>query len=421
MTVIDKKNDVAVTRAFGPGHISPQSEKHMHDKYRYLCLSISVALPAIACDLPEKIVGETADPVEQPPEDEEPPQEEPPQDEPPQDEPPQDEPPQEEPPNVDPPTSDPTIVGAIAGTFAVDDTWLFIGTGNMPYRVVKSGGEPVPVVSEESVEGTGHLELIALDDTHVYWVASGGPSWGFKLLRAPKAGGEPTLVTDEQGPNLSVPSAFAVDDEYVYVTLPDLYAHGPDQQDAGVVRRVPKAGGPALEIAQVYASSIAVSDTSVYWPRPTKDGGGELVRADKDGANAEVIFVDLGPIFDVQVAGDRVFWHSYDAGQSRAHTALEGQAPTTLFAESSADFYTGTPAVTAEALYWLRPGGADVGGVRSVDLQGTVADLVTAAASTPYSGFGGPYGARIAADETAIYWAYEGAEGGTPRIYRVAR
>ena len=390
----------------------------MHDKYRYFTLSLCIAMPAAACDLPEKVVGETADPMADEPPQDEPPQDEPPQDEPPQDEPPQDEePPQDVPPQVDPPSEDPTVVAQIAGTLAVDDTWLFIGDGNIPYRVVKSGGAVEPVVSAESVADTGRVELIALDDTHVYWNASGGPSFGYQLLRAPKTGGEPTLVTSEPGPNLAVPTGIAVDADYVYLTQPDIYNNPPN----GVVRRVPKAGGAALDLAQAFTLSVAVSDSYVYYARLANNESDELVRADKDGGNPEVIASELGPILDVQVAGDRVFWNSSDAGAFIVRTALEGGATTTLYSETGTEYFAGAPAVTAGGLYWLRGGGADAGGVLSVDIAGEISELVTAPASSSYSGFGGTYGTRIAADDTAVYWAYEGLQGGAPRIYRVAR
>lgn len=369
----------------------------MHDKYRYFTLSLCIAMPAAACDLPEKVVGETADPMADEPQDEEPPQDVPPQ--------------------VDPPSEDPTIVAQIAGTLAVDDTWLFIGNGKIPYRVAKSGGAAEPVVSAESVADTGTVELIALDDTHVYWNASGGPSFGYQLLRAPKTGGEPTLVTSKLGPNHAVPTGIAVDADYVYLTQPDIYNDLPN----GVVRRVPKAGGEALDLAQAFTLSVAVSDSYVYYARLADNKSDELVRADKDGGNPEVIASELGQILDVQVAGDRVFWNSSDAGAFIVRTALEGGATTTLYSETGAEYFAGAPAVTAGALYWLRGGGANVGGVLSVDIAGELSELVTAPASSSYSGFSGAYGTRIAADDTAVYWAYEGLQGGAPRIYRAAR
>ena len=220
----------------------------------------------------------------------------------------------------------------------------------MPYRVVKSGGAIEPLVSAESIADTGTLELIALDDTHVYWSASGGPSFGYLVLRAPKTGGEPTVVTDAPGPNLAVPTGIAVDADYVYVTQPDLL----NSPANGVVRRVPKAGGPVLDIAQAFTRSVAVSDSYVYYARLTNNDSDELVRADKDGGNPQVIASEFGPIFDVQVEGDRVFWNSSDAGAYIVRTALEGGATTTLYSETGTENFPGAPAVTAGALYWLR-------------------------------------------------------------------
>ncbi len=182
-----------------------------------------------------------------------------------------------------------------------------------------------------------------------------------------------------------------------------------------------RIGGAAVDLAEVFTYVIAVSDSYVYWPRPVGIGGSELVRADKDGGNVEVVAAELGSIYDVQVEGDRLYWSAFDADQYIARTALEGEASTTLLAESGEQFYFGTPAVTADGVHWLRPGGADAGGVLSVDLAGTFSELATAPASPKTGMFYNLYGTRIAADESAAYWAYEGAQGGLPRIYRVAR
>jgi hypothetical protein len=47
--------------------------------------------------------------------------------------------------------------------------------------------------------------------------------------------------------------------------------------------------------------------------------------------------------------------------------------------------------------------------------------LVMAPASNNQALFAGAFGARIAIDESAVYWSYEGAQGGAPRVYRLAR
>ena len=394
----------------------------MSNQYHYLSLAICLAAPTmIGCELPEEIVGETAEPPSMDePQDPNAPDE--PQDptapDPPQD--PNDpEPPQDPPPPVEPPSATPTVLAGLAGTLAVDDTWLFIGAGPVPVRMPKSGGAYEPVAAP--LADSSGVSLIALDDTHVYWNAYISAT-AYQILRAPKLGGEATLITDLPGPNFAMATALVVDDDYVYTAQPDIYnANDGFDKLNGVVRRVPKAGGAPIDLAQVYTYSVAVSDSYVYWPRGTEVGGGELVRADKDGANVEVIAAEFGPISVVVIEGDRLFWVFGDAGQQIARTALESGPATTLFSESGGEFYVGTPAPTADGLYWLRPGGAETGGVLSVDLQGQFSELVTAPASAIFPLFYGAVGAQLAADEAAIYWSYAGSQGGAPRLYRVAR
>jgi len=78
------------------------------------------------------------------------------------------------------------------------------------------------------------------------------------------------------------------------------------------------------------------------------------------------------------------------------------------------------PAVAADAAYWLRGGDTNSGGVLRGSLDGHVDEVAQAPASSPGSA-GSGVGARLAVDANAVYWSYEGTQGGPPRVYRVAR
>ncbi len=317
-------------------------------------------------------------------------------------------------------TTPTVILQGKAGTIAVDDCWLFLGGADspVPYRVSKAGGTPELVIPADGIPGSS-VNLIALDATHIYWVTFvGAGSNQYGLWSAPKAGGTPVQLPNEAGPNSSAPGEITVDDSYVYLTYPDFYNtnNGIDQLN-GVVRRVPKAGGPAEDIASVFTYSLAADSSHVYWPRRALDGSGELIKAGKDGSGATAFIKEIGPIGVVATRGSRLFWTFEDAGFSNLRTVDGAGTPSTLVTTKD---YFGTPAVTADAVYWLRPGQADTGAVLRATLDGTVTEVAKAPASANYSGFYGTFGTRIAADAQAVYWTYDGGSGAA-RVYRVAR
>ncbi len=83
--------------------------------------------------------------------------------------------------------------------------------------------------------------------------------------------------------------------------------------------------------------------------------------------------------------------------------------------------YFGVPAAAPDAAYFLRPGGASTGKVLRASLLGSVTELATAPAAANSPFFYGTYGNRIAVDETAVYWSYDGGAGGAARVFRLAR
>ncbi|MCU0685021.1 MAG: hypothetical protein MUF34_22705 [Polyangiaceae bacterium] len=321
------------------------------------------------------------------------------------------------------PTQPALVATGLAGTLAVDDTTLFIGTtGNVPYRVAKAGGTPERL-ADGSAQPAGSVQLLSLDATHAYWSVYTGITnnqglTGYTILRAAKAGGPVSAVTSVKGPNFAVPAAIAVDDEWVYLTQPDIYnGNVPPELLVGAVRRVPKAGGPAQDLSANFSYVVAVDTAHVFWARPTV-GGAQLIQADKDGANAQVFAQELGTIGSIASRGDRLYWTVSDAGSYLLRSAAPGQAPVTI---ATSNTYFGVPAGAPDAAYFLRPGGASTGKVLRASLQGQVTELATAPAASTSPVFYGTYGNRIAVDDTAVYWSYEGDVGGASRVFRLAR
>jgi hypothetical protein len=321
------------------------------------------------------------------------------------------------------PTQPALVATGISGTLAVDDATLFIGTtDNVPYRVAKTGGTPEPL-ADGSAQPAGSVQLLSLDATHAYWSVYTGITdaqslTGYVILRASKAGGRASAVTSVKGPNFAVPAAIAVDDEWVYLTQPDIYnGNAPPEALVGVVRRVPKAGGPAQDLSADFSYVVAADAAHVFWARPTV-GGTQLIRADKDGANAQVFVQELGGIGAIASSGDRLYWTVSDAGSFALRSAAPGQAAVTI---ATSDSYFGVPAGAPDAAYFLRPGGASTGKVLRASLQGEVTELATAPAASTSPVFYGTYGNRIAVDDAAVYWSYEGSFGGASRVFRLAR
>lgn len=361
-----------------------------------LWLSFALIVPSAACDLDALIVGDD-------PESQESPQKGSP----------------EEPLPAEPTPSEPTvIVVGEGGPLAVDESWLFIASERGPLRVPKAGGEVVPVVPEGALIQPG-VELLALDETHVYWSVNNGFDAGYPLFRAPKAGGAPTVLTEQIGPDWWVPAALVVDDAFVYLSQPNIYdGLSPADQLVGTVRRIPKEGGPAQDLASVYTYALAVDESFVYWTRRRVDGTCELVRAEKDGSAPQVLVTEPGVIDRLSARSGGVFWTLVDAGVHVARASIDGGAPITV--ATSADTF-GTPAIAADAIYWLREGGAQTGGVLRATFDGVVTELAVAPASRTRPLFSGIWGARLTVDDDAVYWSYEGDQGGAPRVYRLAR
>lgn len=317
------------------------------------------------------------------------------------------------------PATPTTLLVGEGGPLAVDDTWLFVGSEKGPLRLPKLGGEAVPVVPEADLIEPG-VDLIALDDTHVYWSVYNGISQdGYPVFRAPKEGGAPTLIYKEVGPNVAFPVALAVDDGFVYLSHPDIFnANVPPEELVGVIRRVPKEGGASQDLAPVYSRTVAVDADHVYWPRRLANGGSELIRAAKDGSSPQVLVTEAGVIDMITARGGSLFWTVSDAGLVLARAAIDGGAPITLAASET---YPGEPAVASDAIYWLIPGGAVDGKVIRVTFGGELSELVTAPTAANSQGFGGPWDSRITVDEEAVYWAYDGAFGGAPRLFSLPR
>jgi hypothetical protein len=128
----------------------------------------------------------------------------------------------------------------------------------------------------------GDYDVMAADSSYLY---VGGHSG---IVRIPKDGGAPTTLYALPGEEANI-GGVAVDDKYVYFT--SLWYNN--------VLRLPKAGGPAEEIAsgQSRPWGVVVDDTNVYWAcqgdeRPgvfEVPPGGQIAMRPKTGGDVVVL------------------------------------------------------------------------------------------------------------------------------------
>jgi hypothetical protein len=191
------------------------------------------------------------------------------------------------------------------GVMAIDDSYVYWATmgsvdslGNplndaAIKRVRKSGGE----VEQIANNGNNVVSIIRVDETDVYWVnyLTNNQIDGYELLRAPKDGGEPELLTGSQDMNVlgmelgKTQVLFAVND-----FLPDC----PSVSTPTYIMMQPKDGSaePTVfyeEPRAVGAMTVSADKTTLYWtgltPYDEWESGGTLTRSPIDQLSDPIV------------------------------------------------------------------------------------------------------------------------------------
>ncbi len=194
--------------------------------------------------------------------------------------------------------------------------------------------------------------------------------------------GDPAVALASGQPS---PGALAIDADYVYfTTVSDV-----DDQCApnGIVKRVPKKGGPveAVAVAKHALFALAADSQRLFWsddpvPPCTKpvDYGYEIVAATKDGANEALLgpSQQFAPASDIALDGAFAYWVSSDTGGSLRRVAKNGGKAETLFASNTKPAAPATFALALSAadVFWNRPPGV----ARVPKTGGTPIQLTTA-------------------------------------------
>ncbi|HZO14078.1 MAG TPA: hypothetical protein VFB62_12490 [Polyangiaceae bacterium] len=195
----------------------------------------------------------------------------------------------------------------------------------------------------------------------------------------------PTVLVDgEEGPD-----AIAVDGEDVYFSTKD-----------GFIKRVPIDGGTAGIVASGHYAvpAIALSDQLMWWSVYNAPPVGAIWRAEKSGANAQVLVSDQNLPTEVVYTGAHIYWSTTGAGgQIRRADPLTG-AGVEVAEDSEAFFFSIDGDWLFFTMNYTAPG--PTGQVWGVQL------------SPPYTRVDIAQGlfkpAAIAANSTQVVWAQEG-------------
>jgi hypothetical protein len=148
---------------------------------------------------------------------------------------------------------------------AVNATQVFWIQDGTIVRAAKAGGDPTPVTKVPGAK----IQQMAADEGAVYWTDSGtgDPSWSGRVKRASLADGKVDTISDAPSP-----VAIAVDADTVYWTS------SPDA--GGRILAQKKTGGATFVLAtdQHKPRGLAVDGKSVYW---VNAGDGAFCRVEK--------------------------------------------------------------------------------------------------------------------------------------------
>jgi hypothetical protein len=263
-------------------------------------------------------------------------------------------------------------------------------TGHILYRVPKVGG-PATALAEVALPATGPATALAVSSTGVYAATPLG------VVSAPIDGGAPTVLASPGG----VPGSLAIDSTNAYF----LSQIGTECEAPSLaLLKVPLAGGAATVLATgvKVGSPLAVDAAnayfvSVFWHSDCNLTT-EFVNAIPSAGGTATTLSDplVGWVDDFAIDGTSAYWidNQYADGIEALYIvkrALAGGAPSILAVDEPPPPYSATPiAVDAKRVYW-----SDGASLRAVPTGGGGAvELVLFVGAT--------YG--IVADGDALYW-----------------
>jgi hypothetical protein len=252
---------------------------------------------------------------------------------------------------------------SVAAGIALDATHVYWLANGSTWRVVKSGAHAAEVLVTGSTQGGGDVAVVG---GMVYWRQSG------VVWKRPVWGGTPAQIAS----GLIGVTSVAADADGVYWT---------DNDSVKVLR----AGAAApVEVAKPVDSprAVATDGSFIYWASGA-DPGSEIWKASKwDFARTRIADAQNGP---AHIAADAsgVYWSNANDGKVLAYVS-------STVGVISTQAGAGDLALDATSIYLV----AAAGVVRAMK-NGSAADLVLAAGGSPQS---------IALDAGNVYWTDSG-------------
>lgn len=242
---------------------------------------------------------------------------------------------------------------------------------NTVTRIAKTGGTPVVIASSQAANDMPWG--VAVDSTHVYWVAF---TRGF-IARTGHAGQDLTLLVPDGEYRAT---DMVVDDVSIYWIRPSQ------------IRKVSRNGGvPVTLVEEQSLRGLAIDRGSIYWSsRAPSASGGRIMKMGSAGENPTPLVTGVTNPDGIAVHGSHVYYT--EVGRIRRVPVDGGQAITVAMAQTS-----GAIAVDAAGVYWAN---GTEGTVMTAGLDGGGSRVLASGQKMP---------TRLALDACHIYWLDIGA------------
>lgn len=282
---------------------------------------------------------------------------------------------------------------------ALDSTYAYVTDqnpsgapeGGRVLRLPKAGGAPVVLSGDEP-----GADAIALSAGSLYWARIGSFQANHadgSLRRLALGDGAPVTLQE----NAKLPNAIALDAVRAYWVESGV---APAFVKGGV-RSMPLDGGAPTTLVTADAATstgyLAIDDTYAYWTATNPPDGGFVARVPLAGGPVETIATTNQIPTYLVVDAQNVYWvewsWSYDSGAVMA-ASHSGASPRKLW--SGKPWIPTDLAVDGKALYWTES--TNTGGPgRVMKLALSGGDAVTLAEEEAYT-------TGIAVDGTSVYW-----------------
>jgi hypothetical protein len=228
--------------------------------------------------------------------------------------------------------------------------------------VAKSGGPASTIVSRKQAGGG-----IALDASNIYW----SDRLSGVVSKVPRSGGTAVDIAKNM-----MSDYLAVDADHLYVAF---------YETSGGIQKIPLAGGAPELVAseQGFVQGMVLDSQFVYWASTLDSGGGVIMKAPTAGGPAIMVASTTFDIHGLVLANSELFWIQ-DGGVMRV--GIAGGGPSVL---ASGGGY----AIAADSSHIYLTGST----LRKISISDGTSEILLHLND-------GRYGPGLTLDETNAYW-----------------